>query len=633
MRVKPLLCIFETRARQPESSSRIKLESRNCLREQNMVLSLLSDSVSAITHWLGPHQEGVVTLQQPAPPSLKEPQPCGGWCFHDFVEAFFNVILSPFLGPSTTTVDPIAAAYVSGICVSLMSFVGVVTIGLLNIDSIKGPVEYLSLSFAGSALAGDALMHLLPECYGAHSHEPAGSSSSGGDMHDHKHDDHHDHGAGGDCCGGVMYYGLMAAIGGIALLLLDGLVDHDHDEELTGHLHESHSARDEDHLHYGDASPRTTSTARGGRGGNDGSPTDQHKMRSASSDKTKMKQAKGSTTTSKTTATLQQLHNQPKIKSFGLANLIVEIVHNFVDGLAIGVAFTTGNKLSGFNTTLAIVLHEIPQELGDFMVLRLAGFPTKKLLFWNFLVSLSTLVGIFLSTTVLQLEQMKTVKKTLVAVTAGSFLSLSFYMIFPQVKKSIFVHTKSSTVNSSRKLAMLYCGIVSFFALFLVYQVGVLEESAAHGGHDHGHDHHGHGHDNHHDHHHELAAASAAHQNHHHHHHDEESHQHAVHDAIHKAHLQQHYKNHAEQHRDAVKQAVEAAGGEENVVHMHHDTVSVSSSTAHASTTHHQQQVLEQGQQHVGGASSATTSEQAGGASVVAPPPKPPARRDVYSEL
>ena len=106
----------------------------------------------------------------------------------------------------------------------------------------------------------------------------------------------------------------------------------------------------------------------------------------------------------------------------------MELVHNFVDGIAIGIAWTSSkNSVSaGLNTTIAVIVHEIPQELGDFMVLRLAGFPVRRLLFVNFLVSLSTILGVFCSTWVISSEQTTaTVKKTLMALTAGSFLSLS----------------------------------------------------------------------------------------------------------------------------------------------------------------------------------------------------------------
>jgi len=61
-------------------------------------------------------------------------------------------------------------------------------------------------------------------------------------------------------------------------------------------------------------------------------------------------------------------------------NLFGDAAHNFFDGLAIGISFLTNFSL-GLTTTLAIIFHEVPQEIGDFGVLLYAGLPTKGLCF------------------------------------------------------------------------------------------------------------------------------------------------------------------------------------------------------------------------------------------------------------
>ncbi|KAJ1454604.1 hypothetical protein M885DRAFT_566086, partial [Pelagophyceae sp. CCMP2097] len=73
-----------------------------------------------------------------------------------------------------------------------------------------------------------------------------------------------------------------------------------------------------------------------------------------------------------------------KIKPHGLANLLVEMVHNFIDGIAISVSWAT-SPAAGLATTWAVAAHEIPQELGDFVVLCHAGLGRKAVLFSNFL--------------------------------------------------------------------------------------------------------------------------------------------------------------------------------------------------------------------------------------------------------
>lgn len=181
-----------------------------------------------------------------------------------------------------------------------------------------------------------------------------------------------------------------------------------------------------------------------------------------------------------------------KIKAYGIANLIVEMLHNFVDGIAIGLAFLEGAE-QGMAVSWAVVAHELPQELGDFMVLRSAGYTVPQLLFWNFLASLTCVGGVgvahWLGSTASILVQQK-----LMAITAGSFLSLSLNMIAPQVFESI--HKRHEKVLH-RVLAQVVCLFIAGLSLYILILVGELEEGA----HDHGHGH-GHGHGHAHGHHH-----------------------------------------------------------------------------------------------------------------------------------
>jgi zinc and cadmium transporter len=80
------------------------------------------------------------------------------------------------------------------------------------------------------------------------------------------------------------------------------------------------------------------------------------------------------------------------IHTFGYMNLIGDAVHNFIDGLVIASAFVADVKL-GVVTSLAIAMHEIPQEIGDFGVLLSAGFSRRKALTANFMVALTALLG------------------------------------------------------------------------------------------------------------------------------------------------------------------------------------------------------------------------------------------------
>jgi zinc and cadmium transporter len=85
-------------------------------------------------------------------------------------------------------------------------------------------------------------------------------------------------------------------------------------------------------------------------------------------------------------------HDHHEARSGGMLILVGDAVHNFADGILIAAAFITDERL-GWLTTAAIAAHEIPQEIGDFIVLRNAGYSRKRALFFNALVSLAAVVG------------------------------------------------------------------------------------------------------------------------------------------------------------------------------------------------------------------------------------------------
>jgi len=78
--------------------------------------------------------------------------------------------------------------------------------------------------------------------------------------------------------------------------------------------------------------------------------------------------------------------------SFAYMSLVGDSVHNFIDGLIIAGAYIVSIPV-GIATTIAVVLHEIPQEIGDFGVLLHGGFSKSRALFFNFLTALTAIVG------------------------------------------------------------------------------------------------------------------------------------------------------------------------------------------------------------------------------------------------
>lgn len=121
------------------------------------------------------------------------------------------------------------------------------------------------------------------------------------------------------------------------------------------------------------------------------------------------------------------------VHTFTYLNLIGDGVHNFIDGLIIAAAFIGGIPL-GITTTLAIIFHEIPQEIGDFGVLIYGGFAKKKALFFNFLSALTAILGAifgyFLS------AQIKDITPFLLAFAAGGFIYIASSDLIPELHKT-----------------------------------------------------------------------------------------------------------------------------------------------------------------------------------------------------
>lgn len=76
----------------------------------------------------------------------------------------------------------------------------------------------------------------------------------------------------------------------------------------------------------------------------------------------------------------------------GMMIMIGDTFHNFVDGVLIAAAFLVDVKL-GMVTALAIISHEIPQEVGDFLILLHSGYSKKQAFIFNLVSSLATLIG------------------------------------------------------------------------------------------------------------------------------------------------------------------------------------------------------------------------------------------------
>ena len=123
-------------------------------------------------------------------------------------------------------------------------------------------------------------------------------------------------------------------------------------------------------------------------------------------------------------------------------NLTGDAIHNFVDGALIASAFLLDFN-AGILVTLAVILHEIPQEISDFGVLLYAGLTKTKAIMYNLLVALITVAGAI--TFYYYGSKFESALPLIIAFAAGNFIYLSTADLIPELHhesqpKKIFYH-------------------------------------------------------------------------------------------------------------------------------------------------------------------------------------------------
>lgn len=135
--------------------------------------------------------------------------------------------------------------------------------------------------------------------------------------------------------------------------------------------------------------------------------------------------------------------------SIAIALTVGDGIHNFVDGLLLAATFTEDSRL-GWSTTAAIVAHELPQELGDFVILLAAGYSRARALALNVLASLGSVLGGLLGYVALPL--VAGIGPYAIAVAAASFLYIAAADLIP------LLHARRQTTDFASQLPLLVGG-------------------------------------------------------------------------------------------------------------------------------------------------------------------------------
>lgn len=120
------------------------------------------------------------------------------------------------------------------------------------------------------------------------------------------------------------------------------------------------------------------------------------------------------------------------VHHFAVMNLVGDFVHNIIDGLIIWASYLISIPV-GIATTLAVLLHEIPQEIGDFWVLIHGGMSKKRALFLNFLTGLSAIIWVIIA--LLINDYTNNITSFLIPFAAGSFIYIAGSDLIPELHK------------------------------------------------------------------------------------------------------------------------------------------------------------------------------------------------------
>jgi zinc and cadmium transporter len=118
----------------------------------------------------------------------------------------------------------------------------------------------------------------------------------------------------------------------------------------------------------------------------------------------------------------------------GYLNVFADGLHNLIDGMLIGASYLVSLPV-GAATTLAVILHEIPQEIGDFGILRQAGFSRARALFYNYLSALLAIAGTVIA--LLVGDKIESFSAIMLPFTAGGFVYIAGSDLLPELNREI----------------------------------------------------------------------------------------------------------------------------------------------------------------------------------------------------
>lgn len=140
-------------------------------------------------------------------------------------------------------------------------------------------------------------------------------------------------------------------------------------------------------------------------------------------------------------------------------NLVGDGIHNLLDGVLVGVSYLVSIPL-GIATTLAVIFHEIPQEVSDFGILVYSGLRIKKALLFNFFSAITAVVGGALA--IIIGAKLQGFTDSLIPITIGGFIYIAGSDLMPEL------HKETKIRDMAKQLIAITLGIGVMYALLFL---------------------------------------------------------------------------------------------------------------------------------------------------------------------
>lgn len=350
-----------------------------------------------------------------------------------------------------------------------------------GIISLNEGMHKLLLSFAAGGLLGEVFLHSLPHLLEHHDHFSSSSSNSTSSRDQYQehaeneedaHDDHrhsHAHGSGVRLDEGEVMRICMWILAGFLLFFVSEKVvtvilgddgGHSHSDSYRHshtHSHAAHGKKSKSSAASSEDEEEEEEDVEGEEGEEDFSIDSEGRRRRSPRIRERYSRPERRQIATVAAATAaggrtnggihrrqlsssspnkgQQRHvtvatgGEGGLKASGYLNIVVDVLHNLTDGIAIGASFASGQGV-GLATTLSVFLHEVPHEIGDFAILVQSGLSVRNAFLMQFFTAIAAFLGTFLG---LVAKRQLGLERILLALTTGGFLYVACVSVLPEL--------------------------------------------------------------------------------------------------------------------------------------------------------------------------------------------------------